>query len=121
MSSQQFFIPGRLPGMNDILQAAKLRKPYMRIKKQLTDMIAQLALEGDVKPYESSVCITFQWIEQNRKRDPDNICAGAKFVLDGLVKAGIIKSDGFKYVKTISSSFQINKEHPGVIVILETV
>lgn len=38
-------------------------------------------------------------IEKTKKRDPSNICsAGIKFIEDGLVKAGVIPSDGWKNV-----------------------
>lgn len=35
---------------------------------------------------------------KNFRRDPDNISAAAKFVMDGLVEGGIIQDDSLKFI-----------------------
>ena len=38
----------------------------------------------------------FHWYCQDFRRDPDNIEHGQKYILDGLVRAGILPNDGMK-------------------------
>lgn len=53
--------------------------------------------------------IDFIWYIKNKKKDPDNISFGAKFILDGLVNAGFIIGDGFNQIKSITHNFVIDK------------
>ena len=41
----------------------------------------------------------FEWHERTKRRDPDNIASAKKFVLDALVKNGVLEDDSRKYVK----------------------
>lgn len=38
------------------------------------------------------------WKIKNFCREPGNISAGAKFIMDGLVEGGIITGDGLKFI-----------------------
>ena len=41
----------------------------------------------------------FEWHERTKKRDADNIASAKKFILDALVKNGVLVDDSRKYVK----------------------
>lgn len=41
----------------------------------------------------------FEWHERTKKRDADNIASTKKFILDALVKNGVLEDDSRKYVK----------------------
>ena len=41
----------------------------------------------------------FEWHERTKKRDADNIASAKKFILDALVKNGVLEDDSRKYVK----------------------
>ena len=77
-------IPGRLPGLNEIIDAAKQGKgkyqPYAMMKEHYTTMIAWLAKK---LPKYEKVGLLITWHEPDRRRDPDNITAGQKFILEG--------------------------------------
>ena len=62
--------------------------------------------------------VTCRWIERNAKRDPDNICAGLKFILDTLVYKKILPGDGWADVLGIAHAFAIDASNPGVLVTL---
>ena len=47
---------------------------------------------------DSPVTVRFTWVEGNRRRDIDNVAFAKKFVLDGLVQAGVIGNDTPQYV-----------------------
>jgi len=108
----KFKIPGRLPGFNDIIDAAK-RNPheYARMKETYTAMVAWLAKK--LPPYEK-VALVITWYEPDRRRDPDNIMAGQKFILDGLVAAGVLPNDSQKYIAGIVHRFRVDKQNPRV-------
>lgn len=107
--------PGRLPGLNEIIDAAKKGKgkyqPYAIMKDRYTSEIGWLAKK---LPAYERVDITITWHEPNLRRDPDNITAGQKFILDGLVAGGVIKDDSQRYVNSISHQFEVDRENPRV-------
>lgn len=47
-------------------------------------------------------------------RDPDNITGGQKFILDGLVRGGVIPDDSQKYIAGIIHRFRVDKRKPRV-------
>jgi Holliday junction resolvase RusA-like endonuclease len=116
-------IPGRLPGLNEMIDAAKKGKgkyqPYAQMKETYTDMVAWLAKKLPQKYGPIRLVIT--WYEPDRKRDPDNIAAAEKFILDGLVKAGTILNDTQKYIKSIHHEFENSKDNARIEVELTTV
>jgi len=115
----KFEIPGRLPGLNEIIDAAKDHfGAYARMKDEHTTMVAWLAKK---LPRYKRVNITITWYEPNGKRDPDNIMAGQKFILDGLVMAGVIPNDTRKHINSIKHIPEIDRVNPRVEVELEEV
>ena len=62
----------------------------------------------------------FTWIEENKRRDLDNICFAKKFILDALVQAQILKDDNRKIVTNFTDSFEY-EDTSKVIVELEEV
>ena len=116
----QFEIPGRFPGMNEIVAEAKKGKgkyqPYAQMKEKYTNMVAWVAAR---MPKFNKIDVTITWVEPNMRRDPDNIMAAQKFILDGFVRAGIIKDDSQKYINSITHRFEADKRNPRVKVTLE--
>ena len=69
-----------------------------KLKKQHTQLVA-CAATIHLKPFNSSrYYMHFFWKIKNFGRDPDNVTAAAKFILDGLQEAGIIASDNLAHV-----------------------
>lgn len=110
-----FEIPGRLPGLNEIIDAAKQGngkyQPYALMKEKYTEMIAWIAKK---LPSYEKVALVITWYEPNSRRDPDNIMAGQKFILDALVQAGVIPNDSQKYIQGILHRFRVDKQNPRV-------
>jgi hypothetical protein len=127
--TQSFYLIGRLPGLNELLEANRYRgraanrtrrrwNGYAQIKKQHGDTIYWQLLKGAIQPMRQ-VHIDFVWVEPDRRRDPDNVTAGGrKIILDALVKAGVLVDDSSVYVKGWTDTFEQNKREPGVRVVL---
>jgi Holliday junction resolvase RusA-like endonuclease len=111
----KFEIPGRLPGFNEIIDAAKhgmyKYQPYAQMKETYTNMVAWLAKR---LPKFEKVALIITWHEPNRHRDPDNIMAGQKFILDGLVVAGTIPNDNQRHIQGIIHRFAVDRKNPRI-------
>ena len=118
---EKLIIPGELPGLNEIIAMSKEHwAKYAEEKHSRTEEIAYLTRSQIKKKYKK-VDLTFTWYCRNKKRDKDNIIAGQKFILDGLVAAGVIENDGWEQIGNISHFFSIDKENPRVEVIIKEV
>ena len=107
-------IPGRLPGLNEMIGAARQNRFGSAKQKQVnTELVAWWAKQAKIpKMQKASLAIT--WYEPNQKRDKDNIMAGQKFIWDGLVMAGVLSNDGWKQIGDITHRFRIDKYNPRV-------
>lgn len=128
---QSFFIPGPLPGMNEIVAACnrqdaarilpdgstrkKRWSAYNNLKQGWNQIIRGCARRYQLRPMPYAYFL-FDWREEHERRDPDNVAAGQKFIFDGLVDAGILPGDGWKHVRGFNHQFQVDKKNPGVMV-----
>lgn len=125
---QRFEIPGRLDGMNEIVDDARAcRFKGAQGKRDNQDKVVRAVKAARLRPMQCPVLVTVTWVEGlapgKRKfvpRDKDNIRAGMKFILDGLQEAGIIENDRFAMV-TPCDKYMLNRENPRVIVEIEEV
>ena len=97
--------------LNDLLAIAKQQggnySPYNTAKAKVEREIMLIARSQ--LPHKFKLIglkkYTCYWIRINRRRDPDNLTIGAKFVLDSLKSAGIIENDGWNEVGAIDHRF----------------
>lgn len=106
---QKFTIPARLPGLNEIIEANRTNRYEGAKQKEIADMLVAFHAKR-IKPLESPCVVKIRFIEPNKKRDIDNIYSGAKFVLDGLRKAGILKNDSQKWVVDLKCEIGFDKD-----------
>ena len=112
-------IPGSLPTMNEIIAASKSHwGQYSKMKRENTEAVTWAAKM--LEPMER-VVVECTWYCGDRRKDPDNIQAGVKFILDGLVEAGTLENDGWKQVAGIVHRFEIDRENPRVEIHLREV
>ena len=116
---QRFFIPGVLPGLNEVLAAAVKRRgkwnAYNDLKASYGEYIATIIRKAKLRPI-ARANISFCWVEQSQRRDKDNVRMAAKFVLDALVATKILPNDGWKQIGTLSDTFEVDGSKPGVYV-----
>jgi hypothetical protein len=112
-------IPGELPDLNKIIRVAKSHPmAYANLKKQYTEQAAW-ACVGVPKDLDMPVRITCKWITKDLRKDPDNVSAGVKFILDGLVQADILPDDRRKQINSITHEFGVDKQNPRVEVVIK--
>ena len=117
---QSLWIPGPLPGLNELLAAARSAhgrgSAYASLKRQWGDTVWALAKAAKLKPVACAELV-FEWREPNRRRDPDNVSsAGRKLILDGLVKAGVLSGDGWEGIYSFQDWWFVDRMEPGVLV-----
>ena len=113
-NNDKLIIYGELPTMNSIINNAKVHwTEYRKVKSEFDDAVAWYAEKQNVKFFEKCE-LEITYYMENRKKDPDNILSSKKFILDGLVQAGVLENDGWKQIKGFDESWEVDKKNPRV-------
>ncbi|MGM0437530.1 MAG: Holliday junction resolvase [Bacillota bacterium] len=114
-------IPGELPTMNRIINESKTHwSNYKKMKETFDDTVVFFAEKQEI-PFFKSVKLNITYYRSDKRVDPDNIVAGKKFIIDGLVEAGVLEEDGWKQIKGFKETWEKNKENPRTEIILQEV
>lgn len=111
--TDKIVIPGSLPDMNAVIAAN--RSHYhagAKLKKQATTTCRTYALAAKNKGFalgELPANLKITWYVKNRRKDKDNITSAIKFVLDGMVDAGLIENDGWQQIGDIYHVCKVDK------------
>lgn len=118
--SQQFIIPDRLPGLNDYTRANRTGPQVgARMKRKAEEQVAAAVVACKVQPMDGMVRLHIDWYEHNAARDADNVSFAVKFVLDTLVRLGIMPDDDRKHFTRHSHQVHVDKDNPRVVVRME--
>jgi Holliday junction resolvase RusA-like endonuclease len=63
--------------------------------------------------------VRFEWHEKTQRRDADNIASAKKYILDALVKCGVLEDDSRKYVKGFYDTIIDDKEDFVIVELIE--
>jgi len=111
----KFIIKGKMPGMNKLVNTNRTNKyAGAKLKKDLTDKVYWTIKAAGCKPAEDPTDIEIEYYEPNKRRDPDNILTAIKFILDGMVKAEILKNDGWKNIRSIREDWKLDRKNPRI-------
>lgn len=96
--NQQFEIPFSLPGLNQV-NAANRTNPYAgaKLKRDVDAGICAVIRSAGIQPVRYP-CIVHMTFSEPGRRDADNVESAKKFILDALVKSGVIPNDNPKHV-----------------------
>lgn len=120
--SQTFTVKGQLPSLNDVTRANRTHWAVgAKQKAEAESRIGWYIREAKLKPVSGPCHVQIAWHEPNRRRDIDNVTSAVKFVLDALVKQGILPDDSQAYVSTITHLICIDYDKPRVEVTLAPV
>ena len=111
-------IPMKLPSLNDYIKECRANKyGSAKFKK---DIERKLMWYMRTVPYfEKPIKIHFHWVEENRRRDLDNVAFAKKFILDAMVKGGLLKDDNRRFVVGFTDSFSYADKAKVVLTIEE--
>ena len=118
-------INGRLPGFNELFGAANANRHVGNHLKQQAQNAIMWHIRQQLRGVhiDKPVILHYSYWEPNRKRDKDNVSAGAhKLVQDALVKMGVILNDGWRDVQGFTDlNWDVDAKNPRVMVEIEEV
>lgn len=114
-------IPGRLPGLNEYIEAERRNKYIAANMKREAEQRIILAAKAQLRGvrFRAPVVMHYTWLEPNRKRDKDNIAFARKFVQDALVRCGVLQNDGWAEIDGFTDAFAVDRKSPRVEVRFE--
>lgn len=111
----KMIVEKKMPGANDYIAACNAsRFKANDMKQTYTDLAAWCAKAARMRSYIGPVSVDFLWVEENGRRDPDNIAFAKKFIMDGLVRANVLRDDSMRFVRGFSDSFDVDRENPRI-------
>lgn len=118
--NQYLEIPFRLPGLNEVNNRNRANRYAGAKLKQETDAALGLVINAaHMKPVHYPCIVHMLFEEPNRRRDVDNVESAKKFILDALVKAGILENDSPKHVIGAPSFTRYADEAKVIVTIIE--
>jgi hypothetical protein len=88
------------PTLNDQINAARRNKfASASIKEKETNRIASES--KGLPKFEGKIWVDYLFTVKNFGRDPDNIEASKKYLMDGLVKSGVISKDSLMVIEPV--------------------
>lgn len=89
-------------------------------KKYWEGVATQEIFVQKVPKMTGKTLVTFNYFfPDKRRRDPDNYTGPAKYLLDGLVKAGVLPDDSFNFVELKIARKGIDRKKPRIEIVLE--
>ena len=116
----QITLIGEFPTMNQFIDAAKRvynvgkakTSEYSKMKNAWSKDVQWMVKNMPV--LEECKDIVIHWYRKSKRTDKDNIVAGLKVILDGMIQAGKLKNDGWKEIGCIHNDYFVNKQNPRV-------
>ena len=117
MSDRTLIIHGRLPGLNELIDAERRHRQAGAKLKKDAERVVRMYIRQQFRGYKPKTPVTlyYYYYEPNRRRDLDNIAGFAhKVIQDSLVKEGILANDGWEYIKGFFDSFHVDNKFPRI-------
>lgn len=111
----QIVLDYRFTSLNDYILAERSnRHVAAKIKRDETEVVRKIAksnIDNGFEPVDRyPIDVTFMWYRKDSKTDPDNIAFAKKFILDGLILAGVLINDGWKQIKSTKDEFYLSDQ-----------
>ena len=99
MMIQSFEIPFRLPGLNEINRSNRTsRYVGAKLKSETDTALAYVIAGAKIQPVQQPCIVHMVFCEPNKRRDADNVESAKKFILDALVRCGVLQNDTPRHV-----------------------
>lgn len=97
--NQYLEIPFRLPSLNEVNAANRNNRfAGAKLKRETDEALALVIKATRMKPVRLPCIVHMTFEEPNRRRDVDNVESAKKFILDALVKSGVLQNDTPRHV-----------------------
>lgn len=103
-------ICGKLPSLNEYIDACR-RNRYAGAKMKNDAERLIISQIKRMKPITKPSIIHLTWYEKTRRRDPDNVAAAKKFILDALQRAKKLPNDNSNYIVGFTDMFFYGKDY----------
>ena len=108
-------IQGELTDLNTYVNKERANRfAAAAIKEKETNRVYWECKSQKIGRVTPPIVLECHWFTKNLRKDADNIAFGKKFILDGLVKAGVLLDDKRDMVTGFIDSFFVDKENPRV-------
>jgi Holliday junction resolvase RusA-like endonuclease len=105
-----------IPPSNNKFIGKNQRWQYQSEKKHWARIIQLFCVPRPREPLKKSKVMIVYYFKDKRRRDPDNY--SGKFILDGLVRSGIIIDDSFDCIDLYLRG-NVDKENPRTEILIE--
>lgn len=92
----KFTIP-LIPPSDNKFKGRQNHWEYRELKKEWLDIVMTICRPRPKEPFKKAVVTITYFFPTKARHDPDNY--SGKFILDGLVKGGILEDDSFNNIK----------------------
>lgn len=121
---RKIVVTGRLQSLNEYIDAERSNRFRAAKMKRDAQQKVMICIRKCLGMWTASepVVMHYTWVEPNRRRDLDNICAFARKVIqDALVASGVLSGDGWAQIAGFDDRFLIDARCPRVEVEIEEV
>lgn len=117
----KFEIHRRLPSLNDYIHRINHnRYAGNKFKQDIQESICwEIKSQLKCLKIDKPVIINIIWIEENRRRDVDNVYSAVKYIQDALVEMQVIKNDNSKNVIDVKHRIEYAKESKVKVELIE--
>lgn len=115
--SKTLIISGTLPNLNDYIAAERQHRQKAAALKRQTEQTVMWEIKKQLRGvhFTEPVVMSYTWVEPNRRRDKDNVSSfGRKCIQDALVRAGVLRNDGWNDIDSFSDNFRVDKKNPHI-------
>ena len=119
----KFVINGRLPGLNEAINAARTDGRLENRMRKENEQTIQWCARAGLKKWkpELPVMIRYTFYEKDKRRDKDNVAGYAvKLIQDALVRAGYLPNDNWAAIAGYTLDWRIDKKKPRIEVEIES-
>lgn len=124
----KFEIPGRLPGLNEVINWASRRNgswsAWDQEKRKYGDLVAASIYKAGrpARMMTEPVFVELLFVEKDHRRDLDNIAGAAhKIIFDALQETEVIKRDSQRYLIGYDDDFAIDPARPRIEVTVSVI
>lgn len=110
-------LPFTLPGLNEYITAERTNRQLGARMKREAQRGVELCAKKQLRGFHPSgpVWMSYTWFERSRRRDKDNVSSfGRKVIQDALVRAGVLKNDGWAQIAGFSDTFRVDAKRPRI-------